>query len=75
LKKSVNWSKIALSTNFDIVGKTLAGRWFPFSKIFFFLKSVALLKQCIKVCHKTQFWVPFSLNFLLMTSFTLLILW
>jgi hypothetical protein len=26
LKKSVNWSKIALSTNFDIVGKTLTGR-------------------------------------------------
>jgi hypothetical protein len=25
-KKSVNWSKIALSTNFDIVGKTLTGR-------------------------------------------------
>ena len=41
-------------------------------------------KQCVKVknmcssfetvCHKAQFWDPFSLKFLLMTSFTLLIL-
>ena len=46
MKKSVNWSKIALSTNFDIVGKTLRERPFNLKgeggDMFFFQKNILI---------------------------------